>query len=385
MRELLKNFTILYVEDDIDTNEVISSILKSNFKEVYSAFNGEEGLEAYKINNPDIVLSDIQMPKMNGIEMSKAIKEINPHQEIALFTAFNEPEHLKKAVNMGISKYILKPIDDTQFFDSLLSMAKVIQTDKDHEIDQHCIEIQSKNSAVGEMLGYIAHQWRQPLSIMSAILNGIKVSMELEKTIKQEDLEELITTMNKQIKYLSDTIDDFSNFFHTSNIVIKEFEFNDLYKDIMSLTKDMFQGNKINVVINAPENITIKQDKNSLLHAILNIINNSKDAFLDKKIDTKSRYLFIDANKSEEDLLTTITIRDSAGGIEEEIIDRIFQPYTTTKFQDQGTGIGMYMTYQIINKHFKGNISVNNHEYKYNDKQLRGAEFKLAFKDSECD
>lgn len=125
-----KDLTILYVEDDIDTQELIGDILKDSFKEVFVASNGEEGLSLYQTSKPDLVLSDIHMPKMDGLSMSSAIKEINPEQLIALFTAFNDPEYLNKAAELGIDTYIMKPLDKKQFFNSLSFLALTLDTNK---------------------------------------------------------------------------------------------------------------------------------------------------------------------------------------------------------------------------------------------------------------
>jgi len=122
---LLQDLTILYVEDDIDTQRLIKRILDSSAKEVYIASDGVEGLEMYKEKQPDIVLTDICMPNMNGLDMSKEIKEINPKQPIAIFTAFDNPEYLKQASELEIGTYILKPFDNEQFFNSLNYLAMV--------------------------------------------------------------------------------------------------------------------------------------------------------------------------------------------------------------------------------------------------------------------
>lgn len=126
----LNNFTILYVEDDIDTQELIGDILECHFKEVFVASDGEEGLKKYQEESPNIVLSDISMPIMDGLQMSQAIKELNPKQLIALFTAFNEPEYMKKAGELGIDTYIMKPLDERQFFNSLRFLAMTLETDR---------------------------------------------------------------------------------------------------------------------------------------------------------------------------------------------------------------------------------------------------------------
>ena len=119
----LKNLSILYVEDEETTQELITEILEASFKEVFVASDGKEGLSLYKNKNPDIVLSDIAMPNMDGLEMSEAIKKVAPEQPIALFTAFSQSAYLKKAAEIGIATYILKPLDEEQFFNSLNYMA----------------------------------------------------------------------------------------------------------------------------------------------------------------------------------------------------------------------------------------------------------------------
>lgn len=126
----LKNFTILYVEDEKTTQELISEILKTSCKEVFVANDGKEGLELYKEKSPDIVLSDIAMPNMDGLTMSEAIKEIDPNQPIALFTAFSQSAYLKRAAEIGIATYILKPLNEEQFFNSLNFMAIELEVER---------------------------------------------------------------------------------------------------------------------------------------------------------------------------------------------------------------------------------------------------------------
>jgi YesN/AraC family two-component response regulator len=125
---LLENLTILYVEDDQDTQRLIKRILDSSAKEVYVASDGEEGLALYKERRPDIVLTDICMPKMDGLEMSEKIKEVCSTQPIGIFTAFDDPEYLKKASELDIGTYIIKPFDRKQFFNSLEYLVMITES-----------------------------------------------------------------------------------------------------------------------------------------------------------------------------------------------------------------------------------------------------------------
>jgi CheY-like chemotaxis protein len=125
----LNNTTVMYVEDDLATQKLIEKILNRYCKEVFVANDGVEGLALYKKILPNIVLSDIVMPNMNGIKMSEKIRELNPKQIISLFTAYNEPEFKEKALELNIDAYIMKPLDEKQFFTSLNYLAMAFHTD----------------------------------------------------------------------------------------------------------------------------------------------------------------------------------------------------------------------------------------------------------------
>jgi len=126
----LQNYSILYVEDEETTRELIKEILETECKEVFVASDGQEGLALYNEKKPDIVLSDIAMPNMDGLEMSEAIKKINPEQPIALFTAFSQSSYIKRAAEIGVATYILKPLDEEQFFNSLNYMALELEVSR---------------------------------------------------------------------------------------------------------------------------------------------------------------------------------------------------------------------------------------------------------------
>ncbi len=125
----LNDTTVMYVEDDLATQKLIKRILNRHCKEVFVANDGIEGLALYKKIHPNIVISDIVMPNMNGMEMSEKIRELNPKQIISLFTAYNEPGFKEKASELNINAYIMKPLDEKQFFTSLNYLAMAFHTD----------------------------------------------------------------------------------------------------------------------------------------------------------------------------------------------------------------------------------------------------------------
>ncbi len=119
--------------------------------------------------------------------------------------------------------------------------------------------------------------------------------------------------------------------------------------------------------------------ENEFLQVIINILNNSKDEFERKEFEKK--YIFIDTKITEDE--TIVIIKDNAGGIEEEIINRVFEPYFTTKFKSKGTGIGLYMSKEIIEKHMNGSLIVKNEKYVYKDKSYTGATFSVIFSNNQ--
>ena len=240
--------------------------------------------------------------------------------------------------------------------------------------DEKMLITQSKVAAVGEMLGNISHQWRQPLSVISTHATGLKLRLEIEDELKKEDIIDSLENINKQVQYLSKTIDDFRNFFKGDTNDIQEFSLKDAFIKLEELTKDSLNNNyiKYNTKI---EDITLKLNENLFVQALINIFNNAKDAMVYNREDSEDRFLFIETkviNKSLE-----ILIKDTGGGVPSNIIEKIFDPYFTTKHSSVGTGIGLYMTNQIITKQFHGKISVSNIKVENNDKSLSGAEFKI--------
>ena len=223
---------------------------------------------------------------------------------------------------------------------------------------QNIIAQQSKMAAMGEMIGHIAHQWRQPLSSISVSSTGMKLQKELNILDDNSLLEGLIQ-INKSAQYLSDTIDDFRNFYKP-NKNKSEFKIQDTIDKVINLIDSQFKFNKVVIIKNIP-NIKINNYENELIQVIINLLNNSRDELI-KKDSNYEKLVFISVSKSEKNIL--IEIKDNAGGIPSDIIDRVFEPYFTTKEQFEGTGIGLYMSREIVNKSMNGNIDVKNSTFK---------------------
>lgn len=293
------------------------------------------------------IFADLKDKKIEKCSLEKVYIKENGKNFDGYFTAnsFN--------VN-GKMKYILS---------SLIDISEVKAKDK-------LLFQQSKMAAMGEMLANIAHQWRQPLSTISTASSGIKIQKEFG-TLNDEDLISSLDIITSSSKYLSHTIDDFSEFFNPNNKEKIFINTDEVIEQSLKLISAQFKNKEIKVIKDI-DNINLKILKNELIQVLMNILNNARDALIDKKDE---KLIFIKVKKERTDLV--IEIKDNAGGVPVLVIDRIFEPYFTTKYKAQGTGIGLYMVEEIIKKHMNGKIKVENVEFPYNGKQHLGANFKI--------
>ncbi|HRL09100.1 MAG TPA: PAS domain S-box protein, partial [Aliarcobacter sp.] len=240
------------------------------------------------------------------------------------------------------------------------------------------LQEQSKLASLGEMIGNIAHQWRQPLSFISTVASSLKVKSEYDMLTK-EDINEVSASIVKQTEYLSNTIDNFRDFIKGdklyTNISIK-----DVLENSLTLVSASLNNNFVNLILELDDDLTIFGNKNELTEAFLNIISNSKDVL--KSIEEKDRFIFIKTKKIDENKLE-LKFLDSGGGIDESIISKVLEPYFTTKHKSQGTGLGLPIVDKIVRERHNASIEIYNEEFIYNEKKYKGLSFKIIFKTSE--
>ncbi len=230
---------------------------------------------------------------------------------------------------------------------------------------------QSKMLALSEMIENIAHQWRQPLSVISTAASGIKVKKQVGD-LDDRFFFNSVDSIVKSANYLSSTIDDFRYFFKPK----KEksvFKLVKAIKKTINLLQVKFSQEEIEVVEEL-EDIELYGHETELIQVIINILNNSRDVLNAKQSGKK--YLFIKTSKNSDEI--KIEILDNGGGIKKRNLDKIFEPYFTTKHNRQGTGIGLYMCHQIITKYMNGSIEVNNTKYEYKGEKYKGAKLTIT-------
>ncbi len=236
------------------------------------------------------------------------------------------------------------------------------------------LEQQSRLAALGEMIGNISHQWRQPLSVITTSVSGLKVLEEMGVPITHEMITNTSDAVLNQANYLSRTIDDFRDFIK-NDTVNELFYISKVIEDTANLLDATLKSNEISLILNLDNSISYNGHASQLSQVIMNIINNAKDTFNEKNQEFKQ----IEVKTTKEKNLIKIEIIDNAGGINDEIKSKIFDPYFTTKHQSQGTGLGLYICTKIIQKSFNGKIYIEDITKTIGENSYKGTNFIIEF------
>jgi signal transduction histidine kinase/ABC-type nitrate/sulfonate/bicarbonate transport system substrate-binding protein len=232
------------------------------------------------------------------------------------------------------------------------------EVEKNRQSELRLLE-QSKMAAMGEMIGNIAHQWRQPLSIISTAATGAMIQKELG-VLSDQDLKKNLKLIDENSQYLSKIIDTFRDYLKEKKqyqeVIVQE-----RLKKALNIIQSSLDNNYIELIHNLDEiePIKIKLVVGELSEVIINIINNAKDVIKEREIEKGWIKIYLEANEAK----IIITIEDNAGGISEDILPKIFDPYFTTKHKSQGTGLGLHMSYKIVTESLHGKLYVQNTQY----------------------
>ena len=263
----------------------------------------------------------------------------------------------------NISHYL----DELHSFNDKLE-AQVQEKIRELQKQEKMMVHQSRQAAMGEMLESIAHQWRQPLNIIGLASVGLETEYELD-TLTLESFKEKINIIAENINYMSSTIDDFRNFLQPDRELYRFDPYNTIHS-VVHFVSAQFKNNNIDVDVVQQKRIELLGVENEFKQVVLILLNNAKDAmqsYKEKHKDFRGHIIITLSKKGDKNI---ITFDDNGGGIDEEIINSIFDPYFTTKFASSGTGLGLYIAKNIVESRMQGSISVKN--------IARGASFTIT-------
>ncbi|GGD40267.1 hybrid sensor histidine kinase/response regulator [Malaciobacter pacificus] len=358
----MEKFKILLVDDVPENIYSLKMMIEDSFDvEIFSALSAQEGMEILMKEKIDLILTDVQMPEIDGFEFVEYLKNIDRTKEIPVIFItgiYDKDEYKSKGYDLGAVEYITKPIHDVLLNSKLKVYIDIFEKRKEDEeeiaVKDELLIHQSKMATMGEMIGIIAHQLKQPLNILSLYCNDVKDSYTYNE-IDDKFIEDFSKNTKEQIEYLSETIDGFRDFFNPDKQK-RVFEIKKVINKSVKLLMNRIETANINL------NITVKEEmvygvETELEQVVLNIINNSIDAFIERE-ELKVKEINIEVLVKQN--YTILIMEDSAGGVKEDSLEKLFDPYYTTK--SSGTGTGLYMVKLVIKNSLGGDLKVNNSE-----------------------
>jgi len=348
----LQDYTLLYVEDENFTRKFMYTYFEDQFSHIYLASNAYEALEILEKNQVHVMISDIEMPDMNGLDLAQKVKELYPYIPVILLSAHENIDYLKTSIKLGADEYFTKPIEDLNALTK-----KVLELIEHYQLQQANKEIVNELPNIvkehkSEILREIAHQWRQPMSAITNTFLELELKMEMDEIECQFTSE--MTRIQKYLMELSSTLTTLSNVLlnNEDEAKITSESFLETIKNRLTLEYPGFNS-KISLHPQSPESFIGKEQV--LTELLVPIIENSIDAINDQGVENGGIELQISSNNDE----TILSVEDNGGGIDPKIEHKMFEPYTSTKSLN-GKGLGLYIVHNTVTRLLKGSISAQN-------------------------
>ncbi len=378
---------ILIVDDTPENIKILVELLRNEYATIV-ATGGERALRLAETDPvPDMILLDVMMPNMDGYEVCSKLKsnEKTAAIPVIFITALQDHQSEQKGLEKGAVDYITKPFSPklaltrvrihlelqqhrrkleelvrsrTQELEELnryLDARVAEEVKKNREKDQYLAH-QARFASMGQMMSAVSHQWRQPLNNIGLLLQNASLDFR-DGRLDPDGFDTVVSEAMKSLKFLSNTIDLFKDFFKGKASGTR-FDLQKTIEKTCDLLRAELENHSISVEFTSHGSSYLNGNNNELSHALLNIIINSMEALVERNVASPEIVINCESGKD----YAKVTISDNAGGIPEEIIENIFDPYFTTKFMSQGTGIGLYLTRMIIEKQLGGWVTACNGE-----------------------
>lgn len=342
------NKNILVVDDNATNILLIKVILEEEgFTNVLSAESAIEAYDILEAHDVNVILMDIMMPEIDGLEATEAILSNQKYQQtpIIMVTATDDDATLKKSFDLGAVDFVRKPVNQVELIARLNTI--LLSQEKDSFIMQH-----SRFDAMEEIIGMLAHQWRQPLSIINAIISTIQTQQALN-ILNQEELNTSLQSIVDHTTELSEMITTFREFFKTDSAPSLSNP-NEAICEALKLVQESIEQEKVKLQLDLGDLEPVFYTKNLLIQALTTLLINAKEAHIRNKTQKPSIIIRSFAQNNKINIL----VEDNAGGISKDVIGYIFEPYFTTKTEKNGKGLGLYLAKSILTQQLNGNISV---------------------------
>lgn len=369
-----KKKNMIIIDDSKFVVRQVKRVLDTRNYNVDGIHTGKEGLELLEKKEYELIILDIELPDLHGLEVLKRIRDKPSliHLPIIVLSGSNTPGLVRKILKSGANDYIKKPFVAEEFilkvdfwidyFEQQMQLKrktiemqrlnerleKIVKAEVAKNVEQEKMLLaQSRLAAMGELIAIIAHQWRQPINVISTIANNVKIWLEL-KEYDIEKIKENCENILRQINYLDTTMEDFRNFFMPQKEMVKT-DFGKIVQKAVEILEHLLYIKDIELVIEKKSVEKLETYENELLQVVINIIKNAVDAMENK--NRRKIKILIDGCKLE--------IADSGGGVPSKILTKIFEPYFSTKGQ-KGTGLGLYLSKRIVEERCNGKLEVRN-------------------------
>ncbi|WP_025209673.1 ABC transporter substrate-binding protein [Hippea sp. KM1] len=330
--------SLKYSESELKDKNISDLVPQGETEKIKEAIENRDTFELNLIKKDNTILNTL----------AKATRIKIKNEEITLITAVDITpiKRLQQQLN-NLNRQLSKRVKE--------------ETEKNIKKDRMIMQ-QSKAAALGEMMGMIAHQWRQPINAISATVNNLLIQIQMDR-LDSKTLTNKLSNILQYIQHLNATIEDFRNFYKPQTVK-EPTNIDELLETLLKIVKDHFVSKNITIKTDFNCSCMINLYGNELKHVILNILNNARDVLIERNIEKPT----ITITTRAEGNHAVIIITDNGGGIDENVIEHIFDAYFTTKGK-KGTGLGLYMSKIIIEEHLNGRIEAYNTE--------DGAAFKI--------
>jgi signal transduction histidine kinase len=366
----IRDVLILYVNEEPNSEvfESVQTVLKDLILDI-KYFDSIAKAESFYKSNIEIYKNIIiirYISYQENIDYIPHFEELHVIQNrIPLILLIPQETDLINKVSLyNIYNFVLTPVDKDSVIDKIDKISSEIKqkneiqrVNKELHDKDIMLQQQTKLAIMGEMISMIAHQWKQPLAGQKAILSNLELKRRLKK-LEEDYLHDKLKTISELSSYMAKTIDDFADFFKPDKEK-RVTNISNAIDDCISLTSGAFKNKDVKVYttldINLKDDLKLEIFDREFKQVVINILNNAKDALIENNIEDKS--VIVNISKTEQSVI--IEISDNAGGVPSHIINKIFDPYFSTKSKN-GTGLGLYMSKIIIDDHLNGLLSASN-------------------------